>query len=131
MHVQCMYVSTYISAIVIRESDDATVCEGGSTTFTCVLDRNHRSWSGNVLNSDNVQWYRVMTSTIGIIRVDPQGSNIHFTTSTTNNILTTNLTITNVIKSYTGYYWVGTPYNSVCNVSLTVTTSMCVIYCCR
>ena len=65
-----------------------------------------------------------MKGTNATIRVYPQGSNIHFTTSTTNNTLTTNVTITNAIESYTGYYWVGTPYNSVCYAFLTVTTSM-------
>ena len=59
--------------------------------------------------------------------VGQQGSNIHFTTSTTNNTLTTTLTITTTIKSYTGDYWVGTPHYSVCRASLTVTTSMYII----
>ena len=99
------------------------MCEGGSTIFTCVLDRNHRSWDGNVLNSDDVQWYRAMTGTSATIEVDQQGSNIHFTTTTTNNTLTTNVTITNAVNSYTGYYWVGTSYSSVCNASLTVRES--------
>ena len=44
-----MYIFIYISAIVIRGPDDATVCEGGSTTFTCVLGRNIRSGSENIL----------------------------------------------------------------------------------
>ena len=65
-----------------------------------------------------------MEGTTTTIEVDQQGSNIHFTTSTTNNTLTTNLTVTNAIKSYTGYYWVGTRYYSVCHASLTVTASM-------
>ena len=123
-----MYVCIYISAVVIHGPDNNTVCEGRSTTFTCVLDRNHWSWSGNVLNSNDVQWYRAMTGTSASIEVDPQGSYIHFTTTTTtNNTLTSNLTVTNAMKSYTGYYWVGTPYNSDCYAFLTVTTSMCVI----
>ena len=62
------------------------------------------------------------TSTIE--SVGQQGSNIHFTTSTTNNALTTTLTITNAIESYTGDYLVNTPHYSVCRASLTVTTSM-------
>ena len=82
------------------------------------------SWRGNVLNNDDVQWYRAMMGTSTSIVVDPQGSNIHFTTTTTNNTLTTILTITSAINSYTGYYWVGTPYHSVCNASFTVTISM-------
>ena len=114
----CLYT------VVIKGPDDAIVCEGGSTTFTCILDRNHRSMSGTVLlNNSDVQWYRAMTGTSSSIVVDPQGSNIHFTTTTTNNTLTTTLTVTNAIKSYTGYYWVGTPHSSDCNVSLTVTST--------
>ena len=123
-----MCTCIYISAIVIRWPHDGTICEGGSTTFTCVLDRNHRSGSRNILlNSSDVQWYRVLMGTGTTQRVDSQDSNIHFTTSTNNNTLTTNLTITNGIKSYTGYYWVATSHSSECNVSLAVTTSMYVI----
>ena len=68
-----------------------------------------------------------MKGTSTTIRVDQQGSNIHFTTTTINNTVTTILNITNAIKSYTGYYWVGLLSDDVCNVSLTVTTSMCLI----
>ena len=93
-----------------------------------MLDRNHWYWSGTVLNNSDVQWYRTMTGTSATIVVDPQGSNVHFTTTTTtNNTLITNLTITNAMKSYTGYYWVGTPHSSECYASLTVPTSTCVI----
>ena len=53
-----------------------------------------------------------------------QSSNIQFTTSTNNNALTSSLTITDAVKSYTGYYWVGLPSDDVCNVSLTVSSSM-------
>ena len=59
--------------------------------------------------------------------VDPQDSNIQFTTSTTNNTLTSSLTINNAVKSYTGYYWVRLPSDDVCNVSLIVVTSMYLI----
>ena len=100
---------------MISDPDAATICEGGSTTFTCVLDKRG---SGN-----NIHWYRATMG--GNTKIfDQQGSSFTTTTSTINNALTTNLTITNAIKSYTGYYWVGTSVFSVCNVSLTVTTSM-------
>ena len=99
---------------VINEPDDATVCEGESTTFTCVLTSN--------VDSSAVQWYRLIDdSTTAMVAQD---SNIHFTISTTNSAVTTNLTITNATKSYAGYYWVRLPSGDVCNVSLTVTTSM-------
>ena len=56
--------------------------------------------------------------------VDPQGRK---TTSTINNTMNSSLTITDAVKFYTGYYWVGTPSVNVCNVSLTVFgTSMCI-----
>ena len=76
------------------------------------------------ISSDDVQWYRLLKDTGTTVMVDPQGSNIHSTTSTINNTLTTNLTVTNAIKSFTGYYWVRLPSDNVCNVSLTVGTSM-------
>ena len=110
-YVICFYCT------VISESDDVTLCEGGSTSFTCVLDSS--------ISSDGVQWYRLLKDTDTTEMAVPQGSNIHLTTSTINNTLTTNLTITNAIKSYTGYYWVRLPSDDVCNVSLTVTTGMC------
>ena len=101
----------FIDLLVISEPDDVTVCEGRSTTFTCVLDSS--------ISSNDVQWYRLVMDT-SITEGVNQSSNIHFTTSTTNNTLTSSLTITNATKSYSGYFWVGTPSVNVCNVSLTV-----------
>ena len=101
--------------IVISEPDDVTLCEGRSTTFTCVLNGS--------ISSDDVQWYRLIMDTSTTVMVDPQDSNIQFTTSTINNTSTSSLTITNAVKSYTGYYWVRLPSDDVCNVSLTVGTS--------
>ena len=87
--------------------------------FTCVLDT-----TNNNIHTDDVQWYRLVKDTGITEMVDQQGSNIHFTTSTINNTLTSQLTITNASKSHTGYYWVGTAYFNVCNASLAVATSM-------
>ena len=115
----CIYVCTYVICFystVISEPDDVIVCEERSTSFICVLD--------NSMTSDDVQWYRLLKDTGTTEKAHPQGSNIHLTTSTINNTLTSNLTITNAIKSYTGYYWVRLPSVNVCNVSLTVLTSM-------
>ena len=113
-----MYIY-FFSTTVIRRPDDVTVCEGKGVVFTCVL-----STTNNNINSDDVPWYRLVKDTGITEMVDQQDSNIHFTTSTINNTLTSQLTITNARKSHTGYYWVGTAYFNVCNVSLTVTTSM-------
>ena len=79
------------------------------------------------LNNTDVQWYthRFIQDTSTTEMVDPQGNSSHLTTSTTNNTLTSNLNITNAITSYTGYYWVRlSSDDDVCNVSLTVETSM-------
>ena len=104
--------------IVISEPDDVTVCEGEGTVFSCVLNKN-----SNISNND-IHWYRFLRNTGTIEMVDPRGEDVSFLTHT-GSILTSNLTITNAIKSYTGYYWVGTPSLTVCNVSLTVGTSKC------
>ena len=101
----------FIDLLVISEPDDVTVCEGRSTAFTCVLDSS--------ISSNDVQWYRLIMDN-SITEGVNQSSNIHFTTSTINNALTSSLTITNATKSYSGYFWVGTPSVNVCNVSLTV-----------
>ena len=87
--------------------------------FTCVLNGN--------ISSDDVQWYRFIKDTSTTEMVDPNGGNINFLTHDhTHTIGGTNstLTITNAIKSYTGYFWVRTPSLNVCNASLTVLASM-------
>ena len=119
-----MYVHSYsyfISTIVISEPDDVTVCKEKeeAAVFTCVLNT-----TDNNINSDDLQWYRLVKDTGITEMVDQQDSNIHFTTSAINNTLTSQLTIISASKSHTGYYWVGTPSFNVCNVSLIVTTSM-------
>ena len=108
------YTCIYIP--VISEPDDISVCEESKTVFTCVLDSNIRS--------DDVQWYRFIKDNSTTVMVDPDGDNIKFITDTDENATSSSLTITNVIKSYTGYFWVGTPSLNVCNVSLTVNTGM-------
>ena len=105
--------------IVIKEPNDIVVCEGKEAVFTCVLNT-----TNNSINSNDVQWYRLVKDTGITEMVDQQDSNIHFTTSTINNTLTGQLTITSTRKSHTGYYWVVTPSFYACNVSLIVTTSM-------
>ena len=99
-----------VCTTVITRPDDDTICKGRSKTLTCLLDSS--------ISSDNVQWYRLLKDSTS--EMVAQGSNIHFTTSTINNAKNSSLTITNAIKSYTGYYWVRLPSDDVCNVSLTV-----------
>ena len=88
--------------------------------FTCVLN-------SSIRNND-VQWYRFIKDTSTTEMVDPDGDNIYFITDTEEiddeNTTSSSLTITNVLKSYTGYFWVGTPSLNVCNASLTVLTRM-------
>ena len=83
--------------------------------FTCELNSN--------IEDDDVQWYGFMKDTGTTELMIPAGGNITLLTHTGNTI-SSQLTITNVRKSHTGYYWVRTPFFNVCNVSLTVTTSM-------
>ena len=106
----------YVRAIVISQPDDVTICEGKEAVFTCVLNSNIRT--------DDVQWYRFIKDTSTTEMVDPNGENINFLTSTTGSTINSSLTITDLRKSYTGYFWVATPSLNVCNASLTVLTSM-------
>ena len=101
---------------MISQPDDVTICEGEGAVFTCVLNSNIRS--------DDVQWYRFIKDTSTTEMVDPNGENINFLTHTNGSTINSSLTITNTIRSYTGYFWVGTSSLNVCNASLTVTTSM-------
>ena len=114
-----MFSNTEISKLV--------TCEGETAKFICVLDNSkafddaqwYRVIEDNI-NSDDVQWYRLVKDTGITEMVDQQDSNIHFTTSTINNTLTSQLNITNSRKSDTGYYWFGTPSLIICNASLIV-----------
>ena len=103
---------------MISQPDDITICEGEGAVFSCVLNSNIRS--------NDVQWYRFIKDTSTTVMVDPNGENINFLTHTNGS---SSLTITNAIKSYTGYFWVETPSHNVCNASLTVLTSMYVCAC--
>ena len=114
---------TYV-ATVINEPDDVTICEGREAVFTCVLNSNIRS--------DDVQWYRFIKDNSTTVMVDPDEDNINFITDSNGNATSSSLTITNVIKSYAGYFWVGTPSLNVCNASLSVLISKYVCtYVCR
>ena len=105
---------------MISQPDDVTICEGEEAVFTYVLNSNIRS--------DDVQWYRFIKDTSTTVMVDPNGENIKFITHTNESTTSSSLTITNAIKSYTGYFWVGTPSLNVCNASLTVQKSTFVCY---
>ena len=102
----------FISTTVISEPDDVTICKGEGAVFTCVLNSNIRS--------DDVQWYRFIKDTSTTVMVDPNGENINFLTHTNRSTTSSSLTVTIATKSYTGYFWVGTPSLNVCNASLTV-----------
>ena len=117
-----MYTIFYLLLVtVIGKPKDVTVCEGEGIMFTCVLNT-----TDNSIKANDLRWYGLIKDANTTEMIYPKSSNIRFNTSSDdhNNTLTTNLTITNTIKSYTGYYWVRLPLNfdDVCNVSLTVTT---------
>ena len=111
-----MYIAKVIFTTVISQPDDVYVCEGRGAVFTCVLNSS--------ISSDDVQWYRFIKDTNTTEIVDLNGENINFLTHTTGSITNSSLTITNAMKSYTGYFWLGTPFLNVCNASLAVLTSM-------
>ena len=112
-----MYVLTYVntSTTVISQPYDVTICEGEGAVFTCVLNGNIRS--------DDVQWYRFIKDTSTTVMVDPNGENINIMNHTNESTTNSSLTVTNAIISYTGHFWVGTPFLNVCNASLIVGTS--------
>ena len=104
----------------MSQPDDVTICEGEGAVFSCVLNSSIRS--------DDVQWYRFIKDTSTTVMVDPNGENITTVNHTNGSTINSSLTITNAIRSYTGYFWVGTPSLNVCNASLTVGTSTFVCY---
>jgi len=109
----------YCVAIVINQPSNVTTCEGKGAVFTCVLNTTNTN-----IRDDDVQWYRFIKNTGTTETVDPDEDNINLLTHATENILNSSLSINDVKESYTGYYWMGTPFSNVCNVSLNVLTSM-------
>ena len=119
MHVIRKMLMSITVTIAVDESDVITICEGGGAEFDCVLKTNN-------ISSDDVQWYRFIKSRGITEMIDPNGTNITFTTKHSANDLTTNLNITNAVTSYTGYYWVRSPSDDMgtCNTSVTIGKSM-------
>ena len=74
----------YLYAIGISQLHNVTICEDGSTAFKCTFNSS--------INSSDVHWYRLIMDTGTTERVN-QSSDIHLTTSTINNTLTSSLTI--------------------------------------
>ena len=111
----CTHAHMYfLSTIVISEPDDVTVCEGRTTTFTCVMDSS--------ISSDDVQWYRLIMDTSTTVMVDGREDGLIIVPIDNGGTFTAILYIFNAKQ--TGYYWVKLPSDDVCNVSLTVATSM-------
>ena len=108
-----------LSTIVISQPDVVITCEGKRAVFTCVMNT-----TDSTITHNGVQWYRFIKSNSTTVMVDQHGESINFITHTTGNTINSTLTITNATTSYNGYFWVGTPSSGVCNVSLTVGTSM-------
>ena len=84
--------------------------------FTCVLNSNRRY--------SDIQWYRFIKDTGTTEMVDPDDDQSITISTHTGSRINSSLSITNVRKSYTGYYWVATSFFNVCNVSLTVVGGM-------
>ena len=76
------------------------------------------------ISSDDVQWYRLIIDTNTAVMVDVQRDDMIIIPFVDEYSLTTTLHIFNTRQSYTGYYWVRSPYGVFCNVSLTVVPSM-------
>ena len=114
-HIKHLYVS--ITGI---SEPDVIVCEGGGAGFSCELNTSNTNISDN-----DVQWYRLIKDT-GTIEKIMMNSSITFITNTIENVSTTTLNITNAERSFTGYYWAKSQSTDICNVSVTVGTSMCI-----
>ena len=99
---------------MISQPYDTTICEGMGAVFTCVLNLtiSHTRYT-------DLEWYK-FTNASYIELLDPYEERINFLIRTTGNTTSSSLNIINAVSSYTGYFWVGTPSFTVCNVSLTV-----------
>ena len=121
--VTTLYAYDFCLYTVISEPDDVTICEGtASTTLSCVLNGS--------ISSDDVEWCRLVKDTNTVQRVSDVGDDFVDVLFPGQNELTTTLYIFNARRSFTGYYWVRLPSDDVCNVSLTVSTGMFVLYVC-
>jgi len=87
--------------------------------FTCVLNTTNTN-----IRYNDLYWYRFIKGTSTSEILDPYEDSINFLIYTTGTIINSSIIINNARQSYTGYYWMGTPFSNVCNVSLNVLTGM-------
>ena len=105
--------------IVITQPINVSICEEKGAVFTCVLNTTNT----NITNNTIVQWYKFIKNTGTTEIVNPNEDRIDLLTHINGNKINSSLSI-NVTRNYAGYYWMGTPFYNVCNVSLNVLTSM-------
>ena len=105
-----MIRETYRAGIAI------SVCDGLRTEYTCPL-------SGSI-NSNDVQWYRLITGASTRESIDRNGDDIYFETVAGSTVLFgwTVLTIVSTSRAYNGYLWVEVNSQTFCNASITVFT---------
>ena len=123
--VTTLYTYDFCLYTVISEPDDVTICEGEQETrLICVLNGS--------IDSDDVQWYRLIKGTNTAQKVSNAGDNFVDVpvADDDQNKFTATLYIFNARRFYTGYYWVRLPSGNVCNTSYTVSTGMFALYVC-
>ena len=120
--VTTLYAYDFCLYTVISEPDDVTVCEGTSTSLSCVLNGS--------ISSDNVQWYRLIKDTSTVQRVSDAGDDFVDIPMPNQNNFTTTLYIFTARRSFTGYYWVRSSLGDACNTSFTVSTGIFALHIC-
>ena len=91
----------HITVTVITQPDNATVCEGGTAHFTCVMNIT------NVSESIDVKWWRIRKDqNSGNVLIGTQGvTRFGVNKSTSQDTLTSALVITDVRTTDIGPYW--------------------------
>ena len=81
-----------LTATITIQPRDVAVCTGGVAVFTCVVDRNGTSTTG-----DDVKWKQIRMSN----RTSILGVSFNITTTISGDIITSTLTITGATDSNT------------------------------
>lgn len=106
LHYKPIYLCIYFIFAVITQPRNTNVCDGGTATFTCVIDIRNVN-----VDSVNISWWRKTHYHENNYLPDPaviplRSSHKFIITNNNNgNSLTSVLMITNVLSSDAGPYW--------------------------
>jgi len=97
-----------VNTVAAIQPDDIVKCIRGVAEFTCVLDRNNTN-----IDSDDVRWERLKSGRSRYKTISRSGTIFNITTTASEDIITSKLTITRVRRAHIGLYHCVVPATGV------------------